>query len=79
MLPSGGSWNAGGLIASNLTVAGYAPGTNYLPLAGGTVTNLTVASTATVAQLTVTNLTVKGVAWLPAQGDLAMGSFTNQP
>jgi len=65
-LPTNGLWNAQGLAVTNLTIQGVNLGTNYLPLAGGTVTNLTVTGQ-TLLQ------------YVPAQGDLVMGSYTNTP
>lgn len=77
MLPSGtggGTWNANGLMVTNLNIQGLNLGTNYLPTAGGTVTNLRVVQSAIIA-----NLIAGGVTLLAVQGDLAMGSFTNAP
>jgi len=89
-MPTNGVWNANGMTASNLTIVGYSPGTNCLSNTEGvfsnltvsgsaSISNLTVNSNALVANLTVSNLTVTSIAWIPAQGDFAMGSFTNQP
>ena len=72
ILPSGsGTWDAGGLVITNVVI-GAAD--------GNTLSSLTVNGTFSVINTATTN-TISGptiIQYIPPQGDLGMGSFTNQ-
>ena len=81
VLPCGTTtvWDAGGLVVTHLVLAGLTIGSNSnsFPTADGIVTNLIVCGSATVSNLMVIGQAT--LQYVPAQGDLTMGSFTSQP
>lgn len=76
-LPTNGTWDAGTMLVSNLTIVGYSGGTILSTNTDGGFTNLTVSGCATVSNLTVTGQAT--LQYVPEQGDLSMGMFTNLP
>jgi hypothetical protein len=80
VMPSGGTWDAGGMTVINAVLSG--DGNGLTNLQGAALSGTITVDTVNANTGNITNLTVVGQATLlnvPARGDLVMGSYTNGP
>lgn len=69
---------ASSLRAGDLTIDGNLAVTSNLTV-NGSVTGITAAKVGAVTAAQATNICQSVIAYIPAMGDISMGSFTNAP